>query len=152
MRSDHQERVIAMMQAFGQATPVVASPKALEKVARLRWRLIDEEATEVCEALEEFETEPSKEAFWHVVKELCDLSVVLQGTLAAMGVPDEAAFRIVDVNNILKAGYPKDEHGKVIKAEDHPKVDFLNPSDLQNQYALGILEKHGVRIPVSMTE
>lgn len=60
-----------------------------------------------------------------IVKECCDIHVVTTGTMLSLGLTPEdisVCQQIVDENNMLKAGRPTDEHGKVIKADDHPSA------------------------------
>jgi len=74
-----------------------------------------------------------------------DLLVVTKGALITLGVDDEWASSYVDFNNLLKIGYPKNEIGKVIKPDDHPKVDFTKPLDKELvQKAIGNLYKCGI--------
>lgn len=60
-----------------------------------------------------------------IVKECCDIHVVVTGTQLALGLTPEdicVVQKIVDENNMLKLGRPRDVYGKVIKADDHPSA------------------------------
>jgi predicted HAD superfamily Cof-like phosphohydrolase len=146
MKSNHQLRIEAMMNAAGQelpATPVIPN----EDVRRLRAMLILEEALETCEALGfrlgcngSVPTEPLKDAikrgdfFYEAVEPdlveiadgCADISVVTIGTLSACGIADNPILEAVDQNNLEKfgeGGY-RNEHGKWIKPPGHKPPDI----------------------------
>ena len=146
LRTGHQRRVRRFMQGCGQGTPESPTvPSAEERVSRVRMQF--EEVLEAAEAmgvdigfdlpdgsnvlvvfddftfdsvLEDHEVDIN-----HVIKECVDVSVVNTGTLVAFGVPDKPFLKEVDKNNELKLkrGYIN-EHGKLVKPADHPKVDI----------------------------
>lgn len=97
--------------------------------ARLRARLIAEEAFEVLEAIL-----PRAGWAWlraatmdrigrgevdidlaHLAKELADLDYVVEGTRLECGIPGEAVAAAVHESNMQKAAGPVDEHGKKCK-------------------------------------
>ena len=61
-----------------------------------------------------------------VVDGHCDIRFVLTQLLSLCGVPDKPFFDMVGQNNLMKfsAGHHIDEHGKLIKPEDHPKPEI----------------------------
>ena len=127
--SDHQKRVAEFMRGAGQAVPhCVAMPDGDTRL--LRARLILEEALETIEALgvSVMSSADQRSVGMHNVRfafngsgfdmietidGCCDLSVVLQGTLLACGLPDTPFIEEVDAANLRKldGGY-KDAQGK----------------------------------------
>jgi len=89
------------------------------KFAQLRAKLIREEASELCYALENEDEE-------QVLKECCDLLYVVFGTAWTYDLPIWEAFKAVHENNMLKVDYPRNEFGKIVKPEGHPKVSLKN--------------------------
>lgn len=84
--------------------------------AKLRRRLILEEAQEFVEALNEYDEE-------HALKEFCDLLYVVYGTAVCYGWNIAPAFMRVHNNNLSKVrNGTVNEFGKLVKPEDHPKV------------------------------
>ena len=138
--SDHQRRVSAFMRGAGQAVPDGVTVPDVE-TRRLRARLILEEALEtieglgfdvempdgvnyVCMANARFESRYP----WDLVQVIdgcCDLSVVLQGTLIACGLPDTPFIEEVDAKNLAKldGGY-KDDQGKFRKPANWTPPDI----------------------------
>ena len=110
-----------MMEAYRQSVPAVPVPMDGE-TAELRKRLITEEYHEVMDAINN--NEPLRD----LAKELCDLLVVTYGTLLAMGVNPDYAFRLVHTSNMSKLGDDgrpiKNEFGKVIKSENYKPADM----------------------------
>lgn len=99
-------KVLQWHRAFG--LPVADKPTILPEDRRdLRWDLIEEELTEVFEALEEGDLE-------HVAKELGDLSWVVQGMAVEMGIDLDLVVSAIAKSNMSKLG----EDGKPILRED----------------------------------
>jgi len=104
------------------------------KARRLRATLILEEAMEACAAMGfrvkgictgSVELRDCKlDSVADVAKELCDLHVVTTGAMVSFGIPWEC-LDVVDDNNLLKIknGTIRGD-GKLLKARDHPPVDF----------------------------
>jgi predicted HAD superfamily Cof-like phosphohydrolase len=79
------------------------SPERME----LRCRLIEEEVSELLNALDD---EPPE----NVAKEAADVIVVVLGTMAEMGIPFDAVWRAVHESNMAKLG----PNGEIIRRED----------------------------------
>jgi predicted HAD superfamily Cof-like phosphohydrolase len=76
-------------------------------VLRARRRFVEEEAREAIEALGEAEDEAARgevslETRRHLVRELIDLTYVVMGTFAALGIDPEPAWRAVHEANMRK--------------------------------------------------
>jgi predicted HAD superfamily Cof-like phosphohydrolase len=105
---------------------------------RHRMRLIEEEFKEVMDELHSLLAngmlpETSLAAQARLLKEMCDLRYVLDGTAVSLGLPYEAAYREVHASNMTKA-FPDgllhtDERGKVLKGPDYrpPDMSVLMP-------------------------
>jgi len=117
------ELVYDMMERYEQETPEYPVPMSGATKA-LRVKLITEEFNEVMDAINN--NEPMK----NVAKELVDLLVVTYGTLIAMGVDANAAFREVHMSNLSKFGDDgkpiKNEFGKVIKSANYVPADLTD--------------------------
>lgn len=120
MKQAHLDKVTAFHQAFDipvQTQPQLPEPERL----KLRATLVLEEAQEVAEALTE-QTLPE------IAKELCDLYIVLQGTILELGLQDimDEAIQRVHASNMSKLGRDgKPVHradGKVIKGPDYEEA------------------------------
>jgi predicted HAD superfamily Cof-like phosphohydrolase len=95
----------------------------------LRQDLIEEEALEVRDALDDLMSGAhpyeDKAVRAHVLKELCDLVYVAVGTAEALEMDFDTAFTRVHNNNMLKLENTElREDGKLLKPQDHPKVDL----------------------------
>ena len=102
-------------------------------LARYRGRLITEEFKEVIEELEALaahcHTIPQKmDALARLLKELCDLRYVIEGTAVSMGLPMEYAYRAVHDSNMSKrwpdGTFHVNDHGKVIKGPNYAPPDM----------------------------
>lgn len=87
-------------------------------VLKARRRFIEEEAQEAIEALADAEGEAARgevslETRRHLVRELIDLTYVIMGTFAELGVDPEPAWHSVHKANMLK--HPSPAGGKAIK-------------------------------------
>lgn len=117
-----QDLVAAFTRAMGQAF----DQEPDRETAKLRQRLIMEEASEVFDELDRDII--NKVA---LTKELADLLYVVHGTAVAFGLPLEPAFVRVHQSNVSKLGpdgkpiYRED--GKVLKGPNYepPKLDDL---------------------------
>jgi predicted HAD superfamily Cof-like phosphohydrolase len=95
------------------------------KLLGLRWSLIDEEANEVCEALQAVRSDVHCDAhdaesirnLSYVAKELCDLLYVTVGAFIALGLPYEEVWDLVQKSNMAKTAGHRAENGKWIKPE-----------------------------------
>lgn len=116
-----QDQVSAFTKAMGQAF----DQKPTRESARLRQKLIMEEAGEVFEELDRDVI--NKVA---LTKELADLLYVVHGTAVAFGLPLEPAFVRVHESNMSKFGddgkpiYRED--GKVLKGPNYHKPDLTD--------------------------
>ena len=101
--------------------PVVPDPD----LARLRLRLIREEYEEVRVEMEKLiRTKDPDEAvrvFRLLLKELCDLRYVVEGTAVAYGLPFEEAYAEVHRSNMTKTAGPLG--GKAIKGPTYEPAD-----------------------------
>jgi len=141
MKSIHQQYIELFMGAMGQYVPN-GPTKITPETARLRARLIMEEALETIAALgyrpviknqDVNLVQRTKPNFIEVVDGCCDLSVVTIGTLSALGVHDLDVLSEVDANNIMKiANATLRDDGKIIKAANHPKPDLAGAIRTQN--------------------
>jgi predicted HAD superfamily Cof-like phosphohydrolase len=53
----------------------------------------------------------------HVAKEAIDVHVVVSGTCAEYGIPEDKVYEVVHASNMAKAGGPQREDGKQLKPE-----------------------------------
>lgn len=110
MAIDVEQAVRTFMEAAGQGK---SDDKA---VVDLRLALIDEEYTELVEALS-----------WgdpvHIAKELADLVYVVVGTAIALGIPFNEVFAALQTSNMSKVGpdgkVTKREDGKILKGDTY---------------------------------
>ena len=141
MKSLHYQRIEMFMRLAGQECKSVPELPS-EEIRRLRANLILEEAIETINALGfnldfaginkvvlSAELAPDLR---EIADGCADLSVVLQGTLIACGIPDNPLFNLVDQNNLDKfgSGHSIRADGKVLKPQNH------KPPDIQ-----GLLER-----------
>ena len=117
------DKVKIMMLRFNQEVKVKpAIPDS--RIVALRARIIQEECTEVLDAIEEGDIK-------HIAKELCDLLVVTYGALHAYGICPDEAFELVHNSNMSKLGDDgKPElraDGKVLKGSNYvePDMEFI---------------------------
>lgn len=100
------------------ASPTLDIP---EKIAQLRFGLIDEERAELEEAFGEYQLEGT-------LKELCDLLYVVYGLGAVLGFDVDAAFSLVHDSNMSKLGRNSKPimraDGKVMKSELYTPADL----------------------------
>lgn len=120
MKNAHLDKVTAFHQAFD--IPVHGQPQLPDNSRlQLRATLVMEEAKEVAEAL-------TKQGLPEIAKELCDLYIVLQGTILELGLQDvmDEAVQRVHKSNMSKLGRDgKPVHradGKVIKGPDYQEA------------------------------
>jgi predicted HAD superfamily Cof-like phosphohydrolase len=131
------EKVREFHEVFGVEVDVPFT----EDLIRLRWNLIDEEATETYRELTPRKDANADEDLsrWfkidiHMVdkekltKELADLLYVVYGTGVTFGLPLDEAFELVHNSNMSKL----DKEGKVLRREDGKvlKSDQYKPADL----------------------
>ena len=109
---------------------------------RHRMRLIEEEFKEVMDELHNLLAngmlpETSLAAQARLLKEMCDLRYVLDGTAVSLGLPYEAAYREVHAANMSKAWdngeLQTNERGKVMKGPNYrpPDIESLLPLVLE---------------------
>lgn len=100
---------------------------------RHRMRLIEEEFKEVMAELHSLLAngmlpETSLAAQGRLLKELCDLRYVLDGTAVSLGLPYEDAYREVHASNMTKVfpdgTFHTNENGKVIKSPGYRPADM----------------------------
>jgi predicted HAD superfamily Cof-like phosphohydrolase len=142
--ANHVERVRAMMQGFGQNTPV--HPMIPPTHERMRcFRLLLEEVLEYGAAaglvaithqgdgvelnIDEIaivESDDIDAQLTSMVDACADISVVNVGAFLAMGIDPEPVLQMVDENNLLKIKTGKLDlvTGKFKKHPDHPKPAF----------------------------
>jgi predicted HAD superfamily Cof-like phosphohydrolase len=111
--------------------PTVPSPD----LARHRGRLIYEEFKEVMVELtklmhsDERSDDENVETLGMLLKELCDLRYVLDGTAVSLGLPYAAAYRAVHKSNMTKVfpdgTFHVNENGKVLKPPGYKPPNML---------------------------
>jgi predicted HAD superfamily Cof-like phosphohydrolase len=118
----------------GQAVGRPGSLPDLDLI-RHRIRLIKEEYKEVNEELTELlvyqrngKTAEVMETLALLLKEMCDLRYVLDGTAVAFGLPFEEAYRATHASNMSKrfpdGTFHTDPKGKVLKGPNYRPVDM----------------------------
>jgi predicted HAD superfamily Cof-like phosphohydrolase len=102
-------------------------------LARFRAKLIAEEFKEVQEELEFLASrchsfEAKLGALGRLLKELCDLQYVIEGTAVSLGLPLEDAYRAVHASNMSKrfpdGTFHVNDYGKVLKGPDYRPPDM----------------------------
>lgn len=102
-------------------------------LARFRARLIQQEFDEVQEELEILASRCKShgeklEGLRRLLKELCDLQYVIEGTAVSLGLPLDAAYRAVHESNMTKrfpdGTFHVNEYGKVIKGPNYAEPDM----------------------------
>ena len=156
---DHERRVREMMSCFGQHVP--RSPTVTsDAIRKTRARLLLEEVFEYVEAaglevrfshdvpaasemvlrvtllldMSRIEVASTGRApdLVGMADAVSDISVVNTGTAAAHGFRLAPLLELTDANNLMKvASGTLDDHGKFIKAPNHPKPDFAFALRLQ---------------------
>lgn len=137
---DREAAVAEFHKAFGVPTEPPADSLELEKLCDLRARLIKEEVGEVMVELDDYaflasacgyRLVPGSEVEGvraRLLKELCDLQVVLSGTAVALGLPLDKAFARVHESNMSKVGPDGQpiyrEDGKVLKGPNYKPPDL----------------------------
>lgn len=105
-----------------------SNKKYFEDLARLRTRLILEEAKELSEAVEIASYDPTVDNKAEVVKEACDVLYTVIGLMVSFDVDWEEAFERVHTSNMSKLdddGNPVyREDGKVIKGPNYKPCDL----------------------------
>ena len=158
MKSAHQKRVEKFMQLQGTKFPAAIGPDMRVFLARL----VMEETLEYIQkglGVEVHLCEPANDHSYNVnfdylyfdwatnvidkketVDGVCDIRFVTTQALSLLGYPDELFQQEVDTNNLIKfaSGSYEDEHGKLIKPEDHPEPNI--------QKLIDILEKENVDV------
>lgn len=103
-----------------------------DDLVRHRLRLIREEFKEVEVELKKLlgkqSPEEALETLGLLLKELCDLRYVADGTAVAFGLPYEDAYREVHRSNMTKrfpdGMFKSDKNGKVMKGTDYSPADM----------------------------
>ena len=114
------------------------------ELIRHRMRLIEEEFKETMDELHSLLAngmlpETSLAAQARLLKEMCDLRYVLDGTAVSLGLPYEAAYREVHAANMTKVWddgeLHANERGKVIKGPNYrpPNIEALLPLVLETE-------------------
>lgn len=118
--------------AFGlprpQHPPLAPDPDDV----KLRMRLIREEFEEVMAELGTLSRQQDKEKivanYQRLLKELCDLIYVTEGTAVSLGLPIDAAFEEVHRSNMTKLGPDglpvKNKGGKVVKGPNYEEANM----------------------------
>lgn len=106
MQSQVRQFMEKMRQHIAQISDSPGIPPA--EVATLRYRLINEEAGELCKAITDNDLP-------QVVDGMCDLLYVVFGTATAYGIDLQKYFDEVHMSNMLKDPAVVDRYGKVIK-------------------------------------
>lgn len=119
----------------GSEQPVADWPTVPDvDLARHRMRLIQEEYKEVMAELEKFAANPEMPVdeqlatLGSLLKELCDLRYVVEGTAVSCGLPMAPAYRAVHASNMSKVWddgrFHVNEHGKVLKPPTYRPPDM----------------------------
>ena len=93
-------------------------------VQDLRVRLVDEEYTELIEALAEAGYPASAKQLGNIAKEASDLIYVVLGTLVTYGIDLEPVWKEVQATNMDKLRGPKRDDGKQLKPEGWQAPDI----------------------------
>lgn len=140
LKTTRAQDVRAFHEACGLPVGDPAAPGLTHEEARLRAKLIAEEAVEVMHALGLTQEEVAwafagasvaqgvKDGGWpahpgmapdmaRVAKECADLAYVTEGTLVQAGLPAEEVWRVVHESNMAKAGGPRRDDGKLLKPD-----------------------------------
>lgn len=112
----NSKKVEEFMEKYGQEIPNTPGFPSSVTVS-LRIRLIKEELDEFIEACRERD-------IVEVADALCDILYVAYGAALSFGIPVEECFAEVHRNNMQKLDGKRDEFGKVIKTQDHPKPNL----------------------------
>ena len=133
--NSRERRIAEFHEKFG----VAVQEEATEALLELRWKLIDEEASELLDAIESARQElmygnkPSRDLWIEILDGMADLQVVLSGTAVAVKELrnfDVAFYRVHDSNmsKLGENGKPfLREDGKVLKGPNYkpPQLDDL---------------------------
>lgn len=114
--------VHAFMQACGQDIAVPLDRETPSGLIDLRLRLMDEELTEVFEAIN------ARDAV-QTAHELADLLYVTIGTAVAFGVPIEDVFAAVSRANLSKIDPSTGKPFEVVGGKVRKGPDYFDPSD-----------------------
>jgi predicted HAD superfamily Cof-like phosphohydrolase len=106
-----------LVEEFHRATNSTVGDTPGIRDAVLRISLMEEELSEVIEAIESGNMES-------VAKEIADLLYVVHGTSVAFGLDMEPIFKEVHVSNMTKVGGKKRLDGKQLKDENYKKPDI----------------------------
>ena len=102
-------------------------------LVRHRWRLIEEEFKEVAAELDALlggglTQDEALQRMRNLLKEMCDLRYVLDGTAVSMGLDYEGAYRETHASNMTKVWpdgrFHVDPRGKVIKPPSYRPADM----------------------------
>lgn len=111
---------------YGQPAPPGPPLLSDPDLVRLRLRLIREEYEETREELEALlrtqDPDETVRLLRLLLKELCDLRYVVEGTAVAFGLPFEAAYREVHRSNMTKQ--PGPPGGKAVKGSEYEDADI----------------------------
>lgn len=111
---------------YGQPAPTGPPLLPDPELTRLRLRLIREEYEETRDELEALinvrDPDEAVRLFRLLLKELCDLRYVAEGTAVAFGLPFEAAYQEVHRSNMTKR--PGPQGGKAIKGPEYEDADI----------------------------
>jgi len=132
---DPVESLYAFHRAFGlpldttfHVTDDVSHEKSFEDLAKLRARLILEEAKELSEAVEIASYDPTVDNKAEIIKEVCDVLYTVIGLMVSFDVDWREAFERVHASNMSKLdddGNPVyREDGKVIKGPNYKPCDL----------------------------
>ena len=117
------KKVVEFMKTFGQEVPDKVNPVYLDKkdLVKLRMGLIDEEVSELREALKEKD-------LVEVVDALADILYVTYGAAASFGIDMDKVFDMVHRSNMSKACNNGDEASETLNWYiEHPEKGYPNP-------------------------
>ena len=132
----HLDQVREFHEAFDHPVRTIPNADVAERV--LRMNLIQEEVTELGEALDLFWVEDDMgNILWRtyahyphgvntveVADALADIDYVVQGAALTFGIPHDAVFDEVHRSNLAKAGGPVRADGKKLKPEGWTPPDI----------------------------
>lgn len=109
-----QEQVKAFMHAMNQEVPLGPTIPTL-KIQKLRVELIDEELTELVDAVTVLHDVQDSEILTKVADTLADLLYVVHGAAIAYGINITPIFNVVHAANMTKTTGPVSDSGKKLK-------------------------------------
>lgn len=127
LRDFHQAFGLPLDTTF-HVTDAASHEKSFEDLAKLRSRLILEEAKELSEAVEIASYDPTVDNKAEIIKEACDVLYTVLGLMVSFDVDWREAFERVHASNMSKLdddGNPVyREDGKVIKGPNYKPCDL----------------------------